>query len=172
MAGGDAVAIGNGERQHAGHAAALVRGFRGFEDIVVSGGDGAADAALGGAVGDGELARDHLYRKFRGTIAGGVAADAINDKENSVRLVDVDAIFVAGPATDVRGHGAAECGQGTHRRERLPQLAAASIAATARKARTKMTLAPAGRVNVASMERHLAGQRPALRGRQSSANLE
>src|SRR5579884_2411143 len=92
VTGGHAVAIGDGQGQNAGHAAAAGIGFSGEEDVIVCGGDGAADPAFGGTACALEFARDDLNGKVGGAVTSGMSANSVHDEEDAASFVDVDTV--------------------------------------------------------------------------------
>ena len=104
------------QRQHARHALAAGVGLGAVQDLLVGEGDRLADARLGRPVLPREPVENRLDGDAGGDLSGGLPADAVDDEEDALRGVDVEAILVGvALAAGVAGAGG---GNGRERQRR------------------------------------------------------
>ena len=82
------------QRQHARHPLAAGVGLGAVQDLLIGEGDRLADACLGRPILPGEPVENRLDGDAGGDLSCGFPADAVNDKEDALRGIDVEAILV------------------------------------------------------------------------------
>ena len=106
------------QRQHACHPLAAGVGLGAVQDLLVGEGNGLTDARLGRAILPGEPVENRLDGNAGGDLPRRLAANAVDDEEDALRGVDVEAILVG--VTLAAGIAGAGGGNGRERQRRGP----------------------------------------------------
>jgi hypothetical protein len=99
------VAVEHGHGEDAGHAGELGLGLGPLPDLFVGEGDRLADQPLGLGGAARQARAQHVDRGLGRDLAAGLAADAVDDREDAALGLGEDAVFVVFPLASGVGAG-------------------------------------------------------------------